>query len=208
MALVNYSDLKASVKKWSKRDDVDALLDDFIDICETEIYENTVEPLRLRSMIVTETSATSTSVRTQSLPTGFLEVRRTDLTIGTVRTPIDYVTPSAQVIRTGTAVPANYTITDQIEYDIIPDVAYVTNIVHYAKLTALSSSNTTNDIITNHSNIYLYGTLAILYQYAEDDEQAAQYKALFIAAINGANTSDDEGNRGVASQRSRRGRNP
>ena len=208
MALVNYSDLKASVKKWSKREDVDALLEDFIDLCETEIYENTVEPLRLRSMIVTETSATSDSVRTQALPTNFLETRRIDLTISTVRTPIDYVTPAAQIIRTGTAIPSNYTITDQIEYDIIPDAAYVTNIVHYARLTPLSDAAPTNDIITNHSNIYLYGTLAILYQYAQNNEESAKYKALFIAAINGANTSDDEGNRGVASQRTRRGRNP
>ena len=112
------------------------------------------------------------------------------------------------MIRTGTGIPSNYTITDQIEYDTIPDAAYVTNIVHYAKLTALSASNTTNDILTNHSNIYLYGSLAILFQWAEDDEQAAKYKALFMAAINGANASDDEGSRGVASQKRKRGRNP
>ena len=208
MALNNYANLKAAIKSWSKREDVDDKLDDFIDICETEIYENTVEPLRIRSMVTTTTGATSASVRTQALPTGFLDPRRFDLTISTQRTPIDYVTPSAQVIRTGTGIPSNYTITDQIEYDTIPDAAYVTNIVHYAKLTALSASNTTNDILTNHSNIYLYGSLAILFQWAEDDEQAAKYKALFMAAINGANASDDEGSRGVASQKRKRGRNP
>jgi len=208
MALNNYANLKASVETWSKRQDVKDKIDDFLDLCEVEIYENSVEPLRIRSMVQLETSATSSSVRTQSLPTGFLEPRRFDLTVSAQRRTINYVTPTAQYIRTGTDVPTNYTITNQIEYDIIPDAAYVTNISYYGKLTALSSSNTTNAILTSHPNIYLYGTLAVLYQWAENDEEYAKYRGLFLEAIHGANNSDAEGDRGVATKKSNRGRRP
>ena len=208
MALNNYANLKASIQTWSKREDVTDKIDDFLDLCEYEIYSNSVEPLRIRSMVQLETSATSTSVRTQSLPTGFLEARRFDLTVSSQRYPISYITPDAQYIRTSTGTPSNYTITSQIEYDIIPDAAYVTNISYYGKLTALSSSNTTNDILTNFPNIYLYGGLSQLYTWAENDEEAAKYKTLFLQAIAGANNTDAEGSTGVATRKRRAGRNP
>jgi len=208
MALANYANLKASIQTWSKRQDVDDKLDDFIDLCETEIYSNAVEPLRIRSMVQLETSATSTSLRTQSLPTGFLEPRRSDLTVSGQRVVIDYVSPAAQIIRQGTAIPSNYTITDQIEYDIIPDAAYVTNISYYGKLTALSAAATTNAILTDYPNIYLYGSLMALFQWADNNEEMMKYKSLFIEAISGANTTSALGDRGVASQKRRSGRNP
>lgn len=208
MALSTYAQLKASVEVWSKRQDVKDKIDDFINLCETEIYSNSIEPLRVRSMVQLETSATSTSVRTLALPTGFLETRKIDLTVGNQRCNIDYVTPSAQGIRQGTGTPSNYTITDQIEYDIVPGQAYVTNHSYYGKLDALSDSATTNAILTSYPNVYLYGSLMVLYQWAENAEEYAKYQNLFIQAISGANTQDEQGNRGVATQRRRNRRSP
>ena len=208
MSLGTYAQLKQSVQVWSKREDVTDKLDDFIDLCETEIYSNATENLRIRAMVQLETSATSDSVRTQALPTGFLQTRSLDLTVGGQRCNINYVTPSSQHKRTGTGTPCNYTITDQIEYDISPDSAYVTNHVYYGKLTALSDVNTTNAILTNYPNIYLYGSLMCLYQWADNIEDYTKYRDLFIAAISGANKQDESGNRGVATQRRRSGRNP
>lgn len=208
MALNNYANLKASVEVWSKREDVKDLIDDFITLCETEIYSNAIEPLRIRAMNQLETSATSTSLRDQALPTGFLETRKIDLTVGDERYDIKYVTPTYQAIRSGTGTPGNYTITDQIEYDIIPDQAYVTNHAYYGKLTGLSSSNTTNAILTSYPNVYLYGCLMVLYQWAENTEEYTKYQNLFIEAISGANSQDAQGNRGVASQKRSSRRNP
>ncbi len=208
MALSTYAQLKQSVQTWAKRQDVEDKIDDFLDLCETEIYTNSIEPLRIRSMVQLDTSAMSASVRTQALPTGFLEARRFDVTVGDQRPTIDYVTPSHQIIRDGTGLPRNYTVTDQIEYDVIPDQAYVTNIVYYGKLTALSNSNATNSILTNYPNIYLYGTLMVLFQWAENDEEYGKYQNLFIQAISGANNASAKGDRGVSSQKRLRGRNP
>ena len=207
MALGNFSQLKASIETWSKRQDVSDKIDDFIAICEDQIYSNTTEPLRVRSMVQTATSATSSSVRTQALPTGYLEVRRYDFTISGQRPTIDYVTPAHMNVRDGTGTPSVYTITSQVEYDIIPVEAYVTNMIYYGKVTALSTSNTTNDILTNHPEVYLYGSLMVLFQWAEDDEQSIKYQNLFFQAISGANSADSAGNIGVAPRKLRRGRN-
>jgi len=208
MALNNYANLKTSVAEWSKRSDLTALLDDYLDLCEVQIYENQSEPLRIRSMMQSSIGATSASVRTQALPTGYLESRRYDFEISGQRPTIDYVTPASMVIRDGSGVPQVYTVTDQIEYDIQPDLVYVTNLDYYGKLTALSSSNTTNDILTNHPNIYLYGCLMVLYQFTENDQQSIKYQSLFWQAIAAANAADRAGNAGVATQKRKRGRNP
>jgi len=208
MAFVNFADLKASIEVWSKREDVKALIPDFIAFAENQIYSNTTEPLRIRSMVRTTAGVTSTSVRTQALPTDYLEVRRYDFEISGQRPTIDYVTPGSMFIRDGAGTPTLYTITSQIEYNILPDLAYVTNLTYYGKLTALSDANPTNDILTNHADVYLYGSLMTLFQYAEDDEQSIKYQNLFRQAINGSNSADSAGNIGVATQKHRRGRNP
>ncbi len=208
MALDNFSQLKASIEKWAKREDVKDKIEDFISICENQIYSNTTEPLRVRSMVQNSIGVTSSSVRTQSLPTGYLEVRRYDFEISNQRYNIDYVTPAHMGVRDGTGKPSVYTITSQVEYDIIPDEAYVTNMIYYGKLAALSDANPTNAILTDSSEVYLYGSLMTLFQWAEDDEQSIKYQNLFFQAIHGANSADSAGNIGVATQKQRRGRNP
>ena len=56
----------------------------------------------------------------------------------------------------------------------------------------------TNDILTNHPSIYLYGALAQVYAYAQDDQQLTKYIQLFIGAIKGANKADKKGRYGPA----------
>ena len=114
MALGNYSQLKTAIENWSHRSDVTELLDDFIDMCETEMYTGDTAQIRMRDMITTETSAMSASVQYQALPTRFLETKRIDATISSERYTIDYVTNEQMNIRSGTGVPSVYTITSQI----------------------------------------------------------------------------------------------
>lgn len=208
MALDNYANLKAAVEGWSHRQDIGGYIDDFIDICEKEFYQGNSVRLRTRDMNITETSAMSASVRTQALPTNYLETIRFDVTNGGERRTIDYRTPEQTIIRSGTGTPKYYTITDQIEYDIQPDTALVTNIVHYARLNALDSTNTTNAILTNYPNVYLYGCLWALFQWARNSEEEQKFYAKFLEAIAGANSSGSDGSYGVSMQKIRRGRNP
>ena len=208
MALDNYANLKAAIENWSHREDIKGFVDDFIAICETEIYSNSDVSLRIRSMVQTESSVTSTANRIQALPVNFLEPRRYEFVISGSRPTIDYVTPASMNIRDGVGTPLVYTVTNQIEFDVVPDQEYETNLIYYGKLDALSDAAPTNSILTDYPNIYLYGSLWALNQWAEHDENIAKYKLLFLEAIDGANRTDSTGSQGVATQRQRRRRSP
>ena len=199
MALDNYANLKASIESWSHRDDVKDIIDDFILIAEAEMYANDDASLRLRSMEALDTSAANTSDRFLALPSDYLETRSLDLTVSDYRLPIEYKTPNDMFIDTnGARVPTYYTVTSQIEFDSQPDEAYVTNLLYYKKLTALSSSNTTNAILDDYPQVYLNGALWQLNVWAENDINANKYYTLFVKSINGANKTDQKGRYGVA----------
>ena len=209
MALDNYANLKASIESWSHRGDVNGLIDDFILLAETEMYSNADAQIRLRDMISTETSSTGLSDRVQALPTDFLEMRSFRITQSTNNWyEIDYKTPKDMVVRANTGLPNYFTITSQIEYDVVPDMDYPTDIIYYGKLTGLSSSNTTNAILTRFPNIYLYGSLWALNQWANNEEEESKYYVKFIKAIAGANAMENEGNIGAAPQKRVYARNP
>ncbi len=80
----------------------------------------------------------------------------------------------------------------------MPDSEYTIEIQYYRKATPLTEDNQTNDILTNHPSIYLYGALAQLFSYSQDDQQASKYIKLFIGAIKGANKADKKGRYGPA----------
>lgn len=192
----------------SHREDVADTVDDFIRIAEVEMFQAEDAQLRIRQMIVTDTGATSDSVNTQALPTDYLEIISLKITYDTRAIPLDFDTLNSTVVRDGAGRPSIYMLTSQIEYDIIPDLAYVTNFTYYGIPTALSASNTTNAILTKYPNIYLYGALWALNQFANDTEEEQKYYAKFIKAIGGANAADAAGSFGASSQRKPRGRNP
>ena len=86
------------------------------------------------------------------------------------------------------------------EFNITPDVAYTMEVQHYAKQTAISSSNSTNAILTNFPSIYLYGCLAHLYKWGRNTEEGAIFNDLFLGAIDDANNQDKWARIGPAPQ--------
>jgi len=60
---------------------------------------------------------------------------------------------------------------NEIQLDRVPDSEYTLEIQYYRKATPLSDSNQTNDILTNHPSIYLFGALVALFSYSLDIEQ-------------------------------------
>ena len=74
MALNSYANLKASIIAHSGRDDLSAVIDDFITLAEVLMFANET-PLRLRTFEVSETLTTIAGSNTIALPDGFLEAR-------------------------------------------------------------------------------------------------------------------------------------
>lgn len=186
MALDTFSNLKASITAISGRDDLSNSMDDFITIAEDTLYNNEVEPLRLRSMVSAPTEYTL-SGQFLALPANFLAEKK--LTIQTGGEPLELksATDGNLVLRSGTGLPRFYVIGDQFQFDVVPDSGYTVELTYYIKPTPLSSGNPTNDVLTNHPSLYLYGALTALNDFAAEEEKATYYRNKLISAIRGAN---------------------
>lgn len=193
MALDSYANLKVSIIEWSKRSDILSLTDDFIDIAESLMYSNPDAQLRIRDMETRATGALSTADRYEALPTRYLQMRQVKLNLAHGDFLIDYQAPESMILKDVAGVPCFYTISNQIEFDRVPDDTYQIEFLYYQTLAPLSASATTNAILTRFPHIYLYGALYACADWALQPEQAAAYYQRFIAAIRGANQQDRRG---------------
>lgn len=203
MPLDNFANLKASIKRRSKRNDIsEDDLADYINQCESEFYNNPVAPLRVRAMEARATASTSTSSRFLELPDLFLQMRRLKLNDpfggSSGDTDVRYYTPEQMPLRGLSGIPCFFTVTTQLEFDTTPDQEYTIDMQYVNKLTALDDTNTTNYILTNYPNIYLFGSLWALFQDAMEGDVAEYFYGKFIQAIQGANATDQAGRYGPA----------
>lgn len=196
MALDNYSNLKAAIITFAGDNDIAGILDDCIDITESRIFANAQSPLRIRQMETSTTSVVSTSSRFLTLPTDYLEMRRFKLVLSGNDQDILYRTPDQLQEVAGGGKPKFFTVTDQIEFDRIPDSGYTVDFQYYKRITALSDANPTNDILTNFPEIYLHGILSVVGEYRAEEDKADRHHIKFINAIKGANKQDRKGRHG------------
>jgi len=198
MALDTYTNLKAAIKAQSTRTEMsDAEIDDFIAMAEADMYSN-VDPIRIRDMESRQTASLSASSRFLALPDSFLEMRRLKLNLSLGDQDVRFMAPDQMNLDGTSGIPAFYSVTSQLEFNRVPDSAYTIEMQLYKKLTALSSSNETNAILTNYPTIYLFGALWGLWLMAQEEEKAEFYYSKFTQAIKGANTGDKAGKYGSA----------
>jgi|TARA_Y100000310_G_scaffold172462_1_gene172579 hypothetical protein len=191
MALDSYTNLKAAILNFTPRKDVANLLDDFIDLTETDIYTgiNGNPGLRIRDM---ETSAGITVTgRTGTIPTAFVEARSVIHVQGGKSKRIFSVAPQSQKITSGAGVPSNFAIRDGVEFDRTPNGTVT--LEYYASEADLSTATAANAVLTRFPNIYLFGALAHLFGQGEDAEEEGKWRSKFESAILGANNQDRSG---------------
>lgn len=201
MPFSTYKELKESIINWSHRKDIDLLVPDFIALAEIDFYNppkqqgQTIQPLKIKQLETTSTLTVSTSTPFLNLPTNYGSLRDSRIDIVDEADSLEYRTPE-QLRRfdNDTGRPCFFTIIgNQIEFDRTPDEAFDIEIVYYGKATALSDSNTSNEVLVNYPNLYLYGALRHLYIYASDPENQAIKEKEFITALKGANKAIKEG---------------
>lgn len=198
MALNNYSNLKAAIIEWSNRDDVSALIDDFILIAEQDMFAHPQFPLQLRQMETRATASASTSSRFLELPDRFINMRRLKINAAGGDCDVTFMAPEQMPLSGTSGQPRFFSVTSQLEFDRVPDSEYTIEMQYFAHPLPLDSTNSTNDVLTNHPTIYLYGALMALSGWAGDFEKEASYKNKFDAAIRGANKEFKQGRYGPA----------
>lgn len=60
-------------------------------------------------------------------------------------------------------------------------------LTYYAKPSGLTTTNLTNDILTNYPDVYLFGCLAEASKYTQDPESLQYYEQRFVEAVDFAN---------------------
>ena len=193
MALSTYSELKTSIANFLNTSDLSTeIQDDFIKLTEADF----ISKLRVRKMIA-QTSFTIDS-ETESLPTDFLQVRDIYILSGSTKYPLRYMTPSQMDQVKGTSVtgiPQAYTILgDTFRFMPKPDSSYTGYINYYKKFDALSDTNTTNFILTDHPAIYLYGSLfhAANFLGGINPQQVQSWTQMYATALERLELNDRE----------------
>ena len=188
MALETVGDLRAAVKRQSHRNDIDDdQVNDFIDQCESDIYANEFDILRVREMETRSTAVTAADSRYLELPDNFLEMRRLSLLLGSGETPdVTFQAPNQLRVKSSGR-PKFFTVTSQLEFDRIPDSTYSIEMQHMVSAVPLTDDAPTNFVLSNYPNIYLYGSLWALFLWTMDEQRATYYRGLFLGSIRGAN---------------------
>lgn len=196
MALDTYDNLKQEIIDFSHREDIDLKVDTFIKLAETEMYNNPVNVLNTRGQESRSTAVTSG--RYLELPPGYQSMRKLILSLNSNQSDLRMRAPEQMISHDVSGIPRFFTVTSQIEFDRTPDAEYDVEMQFYALPTPLSSSNQTNIVLTNTPNIYLFGALWALNEYAEEEVKAAKYYSRFMSAISGANKNNRAGRYGPA----------
>ena len=199
MSLADYEGLKQEIIDWSHRDDLDLKIDTFIDLAEAEMYANAIEPLKIRSeeTLVEDTLDSTTPSRFLALPTGYQSLRKLSIQITNGDNfELNFRTPGQLNVLSVVGFPCFFTVTDQFEFDRTPDIDYTVQIQYIEEFTPLSDANPTNQVLTDHPNIYLFGALWALNRFVKEEVESASYFQQFLAAIRGANLRADLGRYG------------
>lgn len=183
MAITNYTELKASVADWLNREDLAAQIPDFITFAETRLNRT----LRVREMLTRRRTVTTNGFI--ALPFDYLETYQLQLPANATNTPepLTYIGPDEAARFKSQNMTGNtryYTIIDGA-FELIPTPSSNTEltITYYAKIPALSSTTTTNWLLTKAPDLYLYATLANAAPYLNNDERIPVWSQLASSAF-------------------------
>ena len=186
MSLSTYNELITAIANWSDRDETDPQIPDFITLAESSL--NNDAGFRVRKMTV---EATYISLN------GLVPFYEDYLALRSIRNtdgnPLEFVSPSIFAQRQAMGCigcPRWYTeLAGAIHIFPAPDYVSL-DIVYYKRLPALSEINTTNWLLQNYPNIYLYGSLLEAGTQTLSAEQILLWQTRYDAAVLKLHTSD------------------
>jgi hypothetical protein len=187
MALTNYSDLQtaiASEVNVSTGGLPTATIQDCITRAEAKVNRKT----RLREAEQLAYATLSSSSRFLDVPTDMMELLNLRIKLATASDSsykeVNYIAPERihQFYESaGDKARWVYTMRDQLEFQCAPSSDH-TVMMHYFKKWDIAT-DTTNWLLTNFPDAYLYGALAECEMYLKNDERIVLWKSLFEQAL-------------------------
>lgn len=194
MALTTYAELKTSVGDWLNRTDLATAISDFVSLAEAQIERQ----LRTRQMIVRANASFAAAAEYGTVPDDFLETKSIKLDTNPITylsfQTIDAMDQLSNTTYLSSGKPLYFSIVgSQFRLLPIPDGAYTAELVYYAKLAKLSTTNTTNWLLTQAPDVYLYGSLLQAAPYLQDDARISVWSSLYQAGLEQLQIADDRG---------------
>lgn len=182
MAISNYTALTATVPTFLSRVDQTANVDTFIALVESNLNRN----LRVRQM---ETKSTTFTVTADVItnPTDWLQWKDLKVTADPIQHLDIYSEetsdlgfeasgttgyPKRAIVRGSTTILRP-----------VPDGTYTYQGIYYAQIPALTTTNTTNWLLTAYPDAYLYGCLMFADSLIQDGQEMQKWGTLFTQAV-------------------------
>ena len=202
MAITTYDELKASIANWLNRDDLAAVIPDFIANAEAQMQRD------VRHYKMMQRSTAPIDSRYTSVPAEWLETIRFHLVGAESRrlelTSMDDMLQLRQETQGTAGRPTHYAhIGDSLEVFPTPDAEYDAELLYYEKIPELSDTNTTNWLMQFAPDVYLYGALVHSAPFLKDDARTQVWAALYQAAVQGLNAQSEKARFGGSGMRMR-----
>jgi hypothetical protein len=163
MALSTYGELKTSVAAWMARADLTTTIPDFVTLCHKQLMRDLRGHLRLQKRD-TAFSVTSEYV---ACPTDFLELVSMHCNSSNPKFAVQFMDSDTGTNRYQAiaGVPAYVSLVgsasnvENFKFSPPPSGTYTMTLEYYASLPFFASDAATNWILTDHPDLYLYGSL-------------------------------------------------
>lgn len=164
---MNYTTLKSSVDDYFHRGDITAKIPDFIELAENYLFRE----LNVREL---QTSVAGITIAGGygTLPTDFYSIARITVAHGSLTTDLDYMAVPI-VSSTVLTHPVNYSLENNQIRIIGAGAGQAYTLFYTPKVLPLSASVTTNWILTNASDLYLYASCLEAARYIKDEGEIA-----------------------------------
>jgi hypothetical protein len=190
MALDTFAGLKTTIADYLNRDDLTAIIPSFITLAEAKFNRK----LRTRQMVKRATASIDTQYF--AYPADWLQAKEFILNTNPI-TVLEFATDAySDKLKAenyfSVGKPAYYSISGtQIEVIPAPDATYTGELKYYAKITALSDSNTSNWLLAYAPDLYLYGALIEATPYLKDDERLGTWGQLYTSSLSDIEVADE-----------------
>ena len=191
MAIGTYAELQTAVANWLDRDDLTDRIPEFIALAESRFNRL----LRLRSMEAKYTANTVAGQRNLALPANYIQMRNFQVNSNPLTT-LSYVTPEIYDRLWGgstSGIPKFYTIlANEVSFGPIPATVMEVEMLFYEKFDNLSVTTTTNTLLTDSPDVYLYGSMMEAEPFIMNDERVALWATSLSKAISELQEQDNK----------------
>ena len=188
MPLSSYAELQASIIATLNRTDLASVVPDWIALAEGGFNRH------LSHWRQNERATATITGRYTDLPANWLSTLRVSLTTGPTTALRLTSWQEMQELRAGnadaTGTPSHYAHTQgQLEVWPSPSGTFTADLVYREKVPSLSDTQTTNWVLINYPDLYLYGALLHSAPYLHEDARLATWDAIYRKAVDEVNTS-------------------